>query len=133
MDYAIRSSDKEFLLIIDSDVSLKKPLIDEMFLNFSGYCVGKRIIINSSGYESWQKTNTGDRNFIYDYIHPYCMLIKKSEYVKYRPFKKHGAPCIDNMIDIHNNKKQIELSHFNIEDYVNLEIRGTRKIWGIGL
>ena len=133
MDFGINSSEKEFLLILDSDVSLIKPVIDDMFNVFSGYSVGKKITINSSGYESWQKTNDGDKNFIYEYIHPYCMLISKKEYIKHKPFIKHGAPCIESMIDLHNKKLTNLLSGFEIEGYVNLRIRGTRSKWGMCL
>ena len=133
MDYAIKNSKHEFILILDSDVSLKQPIINEMFKVFKGYSVGKKIKINSSGFESWQKTNHGDKNFIYDYVHPYCMLINKNEYIKHKPFIKHGAPCIESMIDLYNKKLTNLLSNFDIESYVNLKIRGTRSKWGINL
>lgn len=133
MDYGIKTSKQKFLLILDSDVSIKKDLINKMFNLFSGYSVGKKIIVNSAGYESWQKTNDGDKNFIYEYIHPYCMLIKKDEYLNYKPFVKHGAPCIESMIDLYNKKLTKMLSHFDIEEYVNLITKGTRSIWGINL
>lgn len=131
MDYAIRNSNQTLLLILDSDVSIKKPIIEEMLKNFKGYSVGKKIIVNSDGHSSWQKTE--NKNFIYEYIHPYSMLISKIEYLKHKPFIKHGAPCIDSMVDLYNKKMTNMLSHFEIEDYVNLKIRGTRKIWGINL
>lgn len=132
MDYAIKSSKFEFLLILDSDVCLKKPLIEDMFKNFKGYATGKKIIVNSDGFESWQKPKT-NHNFKYIYIHPYCMLLKKSEYLKFNPFIKHGAPCIQSMIDINKQQKSELLSDFIIEEYVDLKVRGTRKIWGLGL
>jgi hypothetical protein len=133
MDHAIKTSNKKFLLILDSDVSLKSPLIDDMLKVFSGYAVGKKIIVNSKGYSSWQTSNDGDNNFIYEYVHPYCMLVNKEEYNKHSPFVKHGAPCIQSMMDIYNKKLTNMLTNFEIENYVNLVTRGTRKIWGINL
>jgi hypothetical protein len=133
MDYAIRTSDKNFVLILDSDVSLKSPVINFMIENFSGYAIGRKMKVNSEGYEKWQKTNVGDRNFIYDYIHPYCMLINKNEYLNFKPFIKHGAPCIESMIDIYNKKLTDKLIDFPIQDHINFEVRGTRKIWGMNL
>ena len=56
-----------------------------------------------------------------------------NEYIKYKPFKKHGAPCIDAMIDLYNNNKTDMLNGVIIEDYVDLKIRGTRSVWGINL
>lgn len=50
MDFSIKNSNKKFTLLIDSDVTLKKPVIKEMFSKFTGYSVGKKIIVNSSGY-----------------------------------------------------------------------------------
>ena len=61
------------------------------------------------------------------------MLINKEEYIKHKPFVKHGAPCIKSMVDLHFKKLMNTLSHFEIEDYVNLRIRGTRSKWGINL
>ena len=133
MDFGIKTSVQEFILVLDSDVTLKKPLIDDMLKMFCGYSVGKKIILNSKGYASWQKTNDGDNKFIYEYIHPYCMLISKNEYTKHKPFIKHGAPCIESMIDLYNKNLTNLLSDFEIEDYVNLRIRGTRSKWGINL
>jgi hypothetical protein len=127
MNHAILSSEKKFLLILDSDVSIKKPLIDEMFKLFKGYSIGKKIFVNVNGI----RPSSGETK--YEYVHPYCMLISKEEYINNKPFIKHGAPCIESMIDIKNKNLTHMLSHFNIEEYVNLEIRGTRKIWGINL
>ena len=133
MDHAIRNSKYEYLLILDSDVSLKKRVIEHLFDNFKGYATGKLIKIDSTGHEKWQKKGENPNNFIYTYIHPYCMLINKNEYIKYKPFKKHGAPCIDAMIDLYDNNKTDMLNGVIIEDYVDLKIRGTRSVWGINL
>jgi GT2 family glycosyltransferase len=133
MDHAIKTSNYGFLLILDSDVTLKKPLIEEMMAIFKGYAVGKKIILNSKGYEKGQKRWQNPKSFIYTYIHPYCMLINKVAYLQFKPFRKHGAPCIDAMIDIYNQNKTDLLSEMKIEDYVDLKIRGTRSEWGINL
>jgi hypothetical protein len=133
MDYGIKSSNNEFLLILDSDITIKKELLTDMMFLFKGFSVGKKIIVNSNGFEKWQKNKESDNEFIYNYVHPYCMLLKKDEYLKHRPFIKHGAPCIETMIDIHNKNLSNMLSHIEIEEYINLKIRGTRKIWGINL
>jgi GT2 family glycosyltransferase len=133
MDYGIKTSNKDYLLIIDSDVTLIKPIIEDMIKEFKGYSVGKLLTLNSSGYEKTQKNYKGDNNFIYSYIHPYCMLINRNSYLEFKPFIKHGAPCIESMIDIYNKNKINLLSNFNIENYVNLRIRGTCSKWGYNL
>lgn len=133
MDYGIKTSNFNYLLIIDSDITIKKPLIFDMLKSFNGFSVGKKLIMDSTGHEHNQKPNTPKENFIYDYIHPYTMLINKEKYLKFKPFIKHGSPCIQTMIDIHNKKCKQELVDFKIEEYVNLITKGTRSIWGLNI
>lgn len=133
MDYAIKNSSEEFLLILDSDVSLKSSLIEPMIKDFTGISKGLRIMINKEGVSSLQSNKTKNRDFSYPYIHPYCMLIDRNKYISFKPFKKHGAPCIDFMMDVYEKGQSDQLIHFDINDYVNLVIRGTRSKWGINL
>ena len=133
MDYAIKNSSEEFLLILDSDVSLKSSLIEPMIEDFTGISKGLRIMINKDGVSSLQSNRTENQNFSYPYIHPYCMLIDRNKYISFKPFKKHGAPCIDFMMDVYEKGQSDQLIHFDINDYVNLVIRGTRSKWGINL
>lgn len=134
MDHAIRSSAYEYLLILDSDVKLTQAPLQDMMDAFTGYAVGKKLIVNANGNEAWQKKWwKKSKPCIYTYIHPYCMLINKAAYLAFQPFKKHGAPCIDAMIDIHNQQKTELLSAIEIEKYIDLKKRGTREKWGINL
>ena len=133
MDYAIKNSSEEFLLILDSDVSLKSTLIEPMIKDFTGISKGLRIIINKDGVSSLQSNRTENQNFSYPYIHPYCMLIDRNKYISFKPFKKHGAPCIDFMMDVYEKGQSDQLIHFDINNYVNLVVRGTRSKWGINL
>lgn len=133
MDYAIKNSSEEFLLILDSDVSLKSPLIEPMIEDFTGISKGLKIMINKDGVSLLQSNRTENQNFSYPYIHPYCMLIDRNKYISFKPFKKHGAPCIDFMMDVYEKGQSDQLIHFDINDYVNLVIRGTRSKWGINL
>lgn len=61
------------------------------------------------------------------------MLISKEEYLKHKPFIKHGAPYIESMVDLHSKKLMNSLPYFEIKNYVNLTIRGVRNKWGINL
>ena len=133
MDYAIKNSSEEFLLILDSDVSLKSTLIEPMIKDFTGISKGLRIIINKDGVSSLQSNRTENQNFSYPYIHPYCMLIDRNKYISFKPFKKHGATCIDFMMDVYEKGQSDQLIHFDINNYVNLVVRGTRSKWGINL
>jgi hypothetical protein len=133
MDYAIKNSSEEFLLILDSDVSLKSALIEPMIEDFTGISKGLRIMINKDGVSSSQSNRTENQDFSYPYIHPYCMLIDRNKYISFKPFKKHGAPCIDFMMGVYEKGQSDQLIHFDINDYVNLVVRGTRSKWGINL
>jgi hypothetical protein len=133
MNYGIINSEVNEIIILDSDVWLKKDFLDIFLKNFNGIAKGMKLLINDEGISSTQKNRTSNNNFKYPYIHPYCMLVNKTEYLKYKPFVKHGAPCIEFMVDVYNNDKSDLLIDFPIEEYVNLEIRGTRSRWGINL
>jgi hypothetical protein len=133
MDYAIKTSKMDYLFIIDSDISLIKPTIEKMMEVFKGYSVGLKLIMDSTGHEHYQKPERPKENFIYEYVHPYCMLISKKRYLDFHPFIKHGSPCIRAMIDIHNKKKQEELVDFKIQDFINFKKRGTRNKWGLNI
>ncbi len=133
MDYGIKTSSSEFLLILDSDVTLKDPILEDMHAVFKGYSVGMKIVVNKDGFEHWQKRKEPRDRFVYDYVHPYCTLIKKSRYMDFKPFIKHGAPCLHAMIDIYERGFSHELAHFPIQERVDLMIRGTRGRWGINL
>jgi hypothetical protein len=61
------------------------------------------------------------------------MLLDKYEYIKFKPFVKHGAPCLDFMIDVYEKNNSDKLIDFDIQKHVDLVIRGTRSKWGINL
>lgn len=136
MDYAIKNSQFEFLLILDSDVTLKGDILSPMFKKFTGYAVGRKRMVNALGMQNWEIPLIGKlfpKSFKYIYIHPLCLLINKKAYLKFKPFIKHGSPCIDAMIDIHKKKQTHLLSEFKIEDYAEAKYRGTSQIWGMNI
>jgi len=118
MDYGIKSSKYKYLLILDSDVYIiKNDLLTTMLNEYSDgvYGVGNVSQINLDGIN----VDSG-----IDYLHPRCMLIKKQTYLKYKPFKNHGAPCIDTMFQL--NQKRIPLKHIStLNEYIFTEGRGT--------
>ncbi len=136
MDYAIRNSEYDFLLILDSDVSLKKDLIEPMMEKFQGYAVGQKRMVSSFGKQPWEDGLIGKlfpKRYKYTYIHPVCMLINKKAYQQFKPFIKHGSPCIDAMLDIHKQKKTHLLCGIEIKEYVEMEWAGTAKRWGMNI
>ncbi len=136
MDYAIRNSGYEFLLIIDSDVTLKKDVIPAMFEKYTGYSVGRKRMVNALGMQNWEIPFIGryfPKIFKYTYIHPVSMLINRNAYLKFKPFIKHGAPCIDAMIDIYKKNQTQLLSEFPIENYFDVKYQGTCQRWGMNI
>lgn len=136
MDYAIKSSHYDFLLILDSDVTLNREVLSPMFEVFSGYAVGRKRIVNALGMQNWEIPWIGKyfpKSFKYTYIQPLCMFIKQDAYLQFKPFFKHGSPCIDAMIDIYKKKQTHLLMEFPIEDYVDVQYQGTIKKWGMNI
>lgn len=136
MDYAIRKSKYNFLLIIDSDVTLNKDIITPMLEKFSGYAVGRKRMVNALGMQNWEIKWIGKllpKSFKYTYVHPFCMLINKQSYLQFKPFIKHGSPCIDAMIDINKKRQTNLLAEINVEDFINEKFQGTTKIWGMNI
>lgn len=136
MDYAIRTSSSDFLLILDSDVTLKADILAPMFDRFSGYAVGRKRIVNRLGMQNWEIPWIGKyfpKSFKYTYIHPLCLLISKEAYLQFKPFLKHGAPCVDAMMDIYKQKKTHMLCGFPVENYINVKYQGTVKEWGMNI
>ena len=136
MDHAIKNSASDYLLILDSDVTLKGDVMTPMFEEFAGYAVGRKRIVNALGMQNRDISWIGKlfpKTFKYTYIHPLCMLISKQAYLQFKPFFKHGAPCIDAMIDIHKKNQTHMLAEFPVEEYVNVKYQGTVKEWGMNI
>ncbi len=136
MDYAIRNSKYDFLLILDSDVVIKKPLIEAMLEKFQGYAVGRKRMVNIWGHQNWEDGLIGKlfpKMYKYTYLQPACILINKNAYLQFKPFIKHGSPCIDAMIDIYRQHKTYLLGNIEIEDFVTIDWQGTAKRWGMNI
>lgn len=146
MDKLIRESKYEFQLILDSDGEIiDGKIIDKMFSLYKkgDYGVGEITNINpKSGanidmlneyYEKVYGKKLPPQKSI-KYLHPRCVLINKSEYLKYKAFIKHGTPCIDAMNDIHDkNKTELLINFLDIEQYFKEKREGTRSKFGIQL
>ena len=136
MDYAIKKSSHPFLLVLDSDIVLKKEILAPMFAKFTGYAVGRKRMVNALGMQNWEIPWIGKyfpKSFKYIYIQPVCMLIKREAYLQFKPFFKHGSPCIDAMIEINKKHRTHLLSEFPIEDYADVKYQGTTQIWGMNI
>ncbi len=136
MDFALKSSNHEFLLILDSDVTLTKDVLSPMFQRFTGYAVGRKRMVNKLGIQRGESRLTDKLfpdSFRFTYIHPLCMLISREAYFRFRPFIRHGAPCIDAMLDICRKNQNHLLAEFNVDDFLEIKYQGTAKRWGMNI
>jgi len=122
MDLALRELQSRFVLFVDSDcVITKGGFLETMRVSLEeedhAYAAGKLISMNRRGYDIPESPGA------YAYIRPICMLIKRELYLSLPPFRRHGAPCLDNMRAA--SKRNLDLIHVPVEEYLTHEGRGT--------
>lgn len=130
MDQAIRRISSSYALFLDSDcettrggfIEAMAGLLEERLQN---YAAGHRIYINKRGFD------VPGPEGAFEYIRPYCMMIKRRLYLELPPFRRHGAPCLENM------RTAVERGHalidFPVGAYVRHEGRGTAGRFGYRL
>jgi GT2 family glycosyltransferase len=126
MDYGINNIKSDYILILDSDISLKKNIIDvfNIYNEKEFSCMGLSIRVNKEGI------NIKNKNGI-KYIHPSIILLNRLEYKNNsEKFIKHGAPCIKFMKNS-DEEKLIDIS--NIRDNVFYSGQGTIKFYGLNM
>ena len=114
-----------YIYLFDSDTEMKQGGMLELMLermDVNTYGIGKIEIVNENGINI--KGKSGIR-----YLHPAVAMISKMAYLRHKPFKHHGAPCIDAMRDIYNNDilSGGSIINFNVDEYVIHYKRGTRR------
>jgi glycosyltransferase involved in cell wall biosynthesis len=118
-----------FIYIFDSDTEMiSGGIIDEMLSKFGPdtYGSGKVEYVNDNG------SNVSDSARGFPYLHPAVLLIRRSAYMRHKPFRHHGAPCIDAMRDIFYSKKSDKvIIPFSVSQYVVHDKRGTRGKFGL--
>jgi len=129
MDFALRTSNKKYVLILDSDVEI----IDNEFFTYLKNNLEERYVFYGSEVRVNEKgTNVPDSVYGFRYIHPSVMLVKRKDYFNFPPFKHHGAPCIDTMIYL-NTKNLFDkfCKPLNeIDKFCNINGRGTVSRYG---
>ncbi len=128
MHQAMQICESEFILFLDSDcVVIECGFIEKMIevieSDVNNYAVGKMVLLNKRGFDVKQNG--------YKYIRPICMLIRRELYFKIKPFERHGAPCLKNMISAVDHN--FNLIGFKIEKYIFHKGRGTASLHGYNL
>jgi len=130
MDQAIRHLESPYALLLDSDCEVIKGGFIEAMAELldrrqENYAAGHRIYMNRRGFDVLRSEGA------FEYIRPYCMLIKRLLYLDLPPFRRHGAPCLDNM------RSAVGRGHvlidFPVDAYVHHTGRGTAGKFGYQL
>lgn len=129
MHQAMTEVTTPFVLFLDSDCEVMQngwiePMREALAQSSIHYCVGRKIHMNKRGFD------TDDPRAI-EYIRPYCMMVKRELYFGFPPFRRHGAPCLQNMIVA--REKGFALIDFPVEEFVRHEGRGTARRHGYAL
>ncbi|KKN42139.1 hypothetical protein LCGC14_0716430 [marine sediment metagenome] len=122
LNYGFSKCKTKQALLFDSDIEMKKGgIIEKMQANLkdSSYGIGEICYTDKNG----RNVTIG-----IPYLHPYFMLINKIQYLKYKKFIKHGAPCIKTMLDLYEQSKSSMLIEFPVKDFIKHDYRGTRNL-----
>ena len=130
MDQAIRTVDTPLILFLDSDIVVHRGgFVEAMAQALTevprSYAAGKRTWMNRRGFDVDESAGGAP------YLRPICLMLRRSEYLKLPPFRRHGAPCLDNMRTAHG--RQLLLIPFPVENYIEHDGRGTASRHGYGL
>lgn len=130
MDLALKRLSSPFVMFLDSDCVVRRGgFVEEMQRTLEHdprvYAVGKKIFMNDRGFDVEASPAA------HPYIRPICMMIRRSMYGTLPPFRRHGAPCLENMIGA--RRAGLELVHFPVEDFVEHAGRGTASRHGYRL
>jgi len=130
MDRAMRQLSTDEVFFLDSDCIITREgvlehLREALHADESNYAAGKRIFMNSRGFDVTPGPGT------HPYIRPICMLIRRRPYLTLPPFERHGAPCLTNMIAA--TSAGLHLIHVPVDDFVHHEGRGTAARFGYRL
>jgi glycosyltransferase involved in cell wall biosynthesis len=102
LTYGFKTINSDFILVLDSDVVvLKNGFIERLLNEFThGYGIGSIQHMDDNGF----RVPKGIQ-----YLHPACMLVRRSEIFNWPLPIHHGSPMIEAMKAIHNEEKSGEL------------------------
>ena len=130
MDLALKRISSPYVFVLDSDCTVHRHgLLEAMVGLLEGdplaYAAGKKIFMDRRGYDTRESPHS------HPYIRPIAMLIKRDLYLTLPPFRRHGAPCLANMIAA--VRDGYSLVHVSVEEYITHEGRGTASRHGYRL
>lgn len=130
MDQALHSLDADFVLFLDSDCVVHRggwleEMLKQLTSHSMNYMIGQMTFMNRRGFDV-EKTSAA-----IPYIRPICMLLRRELYRQLPPFRRHGAPCLENVREA--QRRGYRLLDFPVEKAVSHEGRGTAGKYGYRL
>jgi len=116
MNMGIRACETEYVLLVDSDVTIDKPGVIEAMLEMPPYAYGCGQVVNVNEHGS----NVEHESI--RYLHPHFALINRRAWEIHPPFINHGAPLLKTM------KARPHIRNFPVADYITHKGRGTRAL-----
>lgn len=129
LDAAIACCNADLVMCFDSDCEvLKGDFIEPMVKAFNDpnlYAIGMFHKVNRGGIDTFIQADPEGKE--YPYVHPSTGMYRRSMYLDLPPFRHHGSPCIDNMIEAHRRGWGV-VEFPGIRDYVSHPWAGTRDL-----
>lgn len=114
LNMGIRACETDYVLLVDSDVTIDKPGVIEELLKIPSYAYGCGQVVEVNEHGS--NVEKGIR-----YLHPHFALINRTAWGMFPPFMNHGAPLLNTM------KAKPHVVNFPwLEKYITHKGRGTR-------
>jgi glycosyltransferase involved in cell wall biosynthesis len=127
LDQGMLVVNADLVFCLDSDCEVIKggflePMI-EVFGDPNLYAIGMFHKVNKGGIDTFIQADPEGKE--YPYVHPSTGLYRRAMYLDLPPFRHHGSPCIDNMVEGQRRGYRI-LEYPNIREYVTHPWAGTR-------
>lgn len=128
MHRGLESINSDLVFVFDSDVEFRDGgLLELMERNMPGkYGAGELITLSRVGH------NVRDdfQGETIKYLHPYCMMLNREEYFKYKRFTRYGLPPLQAMLEIHDLGHERKLVNIPCKKFVFHASGGTRARYG---
>lgn len=129
LDAAIICCNADLVMCFDTDCEvLKGGFIEPMVKAFDDpnlYAIGMFHKVNRGGIDTFIQADSEGKE--YPYVHPSTGMYRRSMYLDLPPFRHHGSPCIDNMVEAARRGYGV-IEFPNIRDYVSHPWAGTRDL-----
>jgi len=124
LDQGIIAVNADLVMCFDSDCEIiKGGFIEPMAKAFEDrnlYAIGMFHLVNKGGIDTFIQADPEGKE--YPYVHPSTGMYRRSMYLDLPPFRHHGSPCIDNMVEAHRRGYGV-VEFPNIRDYVFQSLR----------